>query len=141
MGDGVIDDAQVQFTIDTEDGEFGAGGTTGQIILNNVEIQVQRSVDGKSGLGNAEEVAASYGTIAASLDTEAELESEAAELLETLWVNDRTPTEVSVIAGDTLDTRAAKFDWDEFTVTHEDDSSSTVSLSGVLRGVDIDSTP
>lgn len=141
MGDNVIDDAQVRFRFETNDGEYGAGGTTGQIILNTVEISAERPTNGKSGIGNEGEVGVSYGTRTVSLDTEEELNREAAELLEDLWMNDRTPNEVSVIAADVLDTRGSKFDWNEFSVTHEDDSSSTVSFAGKLRGVDIEANP
>jgi len=141
MGDGVIDDAQVVFEVETSDGEYGAGTTTGKIILNNVELSAERPTNGKSGIGNEGEVAVAYGTRSASMDTETELNRASAELLEDLWVNDRSPNEVSVIADDVLDTRATKFDWNDFSVTHEDDSSSTVSLAGKLRGLDIEANP
>ncbi|TKX83420.1 hypothetical protein EXE43_24340, partial [Halorubrum sp. SS5] len=97
MGDNVIDDAQVIFELETDNDTFGAGGQEGLVILNSVTLSVSRDTNGYSGLGNEGEVAVGYGTKTASMDTEQMVNQEAAELLEDLYQNDRTPNEVSVI--------------------------------------------
>ncbi len=72
------------------------------------------------------------------MDTEQMLNTEAAELLADLYNNDRTPAEVSVIADEVLDATAAKFDWDELELGFEDDGDQQVSISGKIRGLDIE---
>lgn len=137
MGDGVIDDAQVTFEV----AGYQAGGESGRIILDSVTISGERSTNGESGIGNETETAVGYGTKMASMSYEGALNRRAAEMLEDMWQNAREPKEVSVVAGDVLDTRAAKMDWNSFEVNHEDDSNSTVSLEAKLRGVDIEANP
>lgn len=137
MGDNVIDDAQVIFEVD----EYQAGGDVGKIILNSVTIRVDRPVNGHSGIGNEGNVAAGYGTRSGEMDTEEQLNQEAAELLSDMYNNSRTPSEVAVLAGDILDVRAAKFDWDNLEVDIQDDGGATVSMSGMLRGLDIEDNP
>ena len=138
MGDNVIDDAQVIFELSTDDEDFGAGGQEGLVILNSVTLNIERPTNGYSGLGNEGEVAVGYGTITASMDTEQMINQEAAELLEDLYNNARTPAEVSVIADEVLDASASKFDWNELELGFEDDGDQQVSISGKIRGLDID---
>jgi hypothetical protein len=137
MGDNVIDDAQVIMEI----GGYQAGGTEGKIILNSVTISGEQSTNGESGIGNEGETAVGYGTKMASLSYDGALNRSAAEMLQDLWRNNRTPKEVSVLAGDVLDARAAKFDWNSLEVNHENDSNSEVSIEGKLRGVDFEANP
>lgn len=137
MGDNVIDDAQVIFEI----AEFQAGGDTGKVILNSVTLTVDRPTNGYSGIGNEGEVAVGYGTRSASLDHEEMLNQEAAELLAELYNNDRSPAEITILAGEILDTRATKFDWNNLEVNIEDDGDATVSMSGKVRGLDIEANP
>jgi hypothetical protein len=141
MGDNVIDDAQVIFEQETDDGSYSAGGQTGKVILNSVTLTIERPTNGYSGLGNEGEVAVGYGTRSAAMDHEEMLNEEAASLLADLYNNARTPTEVSIIAGDVLDASAAKFDWNELELSHEDDGDQMVSISGKVRGLDIESNP
>lgn len=138
MGDNVIDDAQVIFDMSTEGGDFGAGGQEGLIILNSVTLSVSRDTNGYSGLGNEGEVAVGYGTKTASMDTEQMLNKQAAQLLADLYQNDRSPAEVSVIADEVLDASASKFDWNELELGFEDDGDQQVSISGKIRGLDIE---
>lgn len=137
MGDNVIDDAQVIFEI----AEFQAGGDTGKVILNSVTLTVDRPTNGYSGIGNEGEIAVGYGTRSASLDHEEMLNQEAAELLAELYNNDRSPAEITILAGEILDTRATKFDWNNLEVNIEDDGDATVSMSGKVRGLDIEANP
>lgn len=139
MGDNVIDDAQVIFEIG--EGDFVAGGDTGKVILNSVTLTIERSVNGHSGIGNEANVAAGYGTRSANMDTEEQMNQAAAEMLEDLYVNDRSPKEISVTAGDVLETRAGKFDWDNLEVNIEDDGGATVSMSGLIRGLEVEANP
>lgn len=137
MGDNVIDDAQVIFEI----ADWQAGGDIGKVILNSVTLTVDRPTNGYSGIGNEGEVAVGYGTRSASLDHEEMLNQEAAELLSELYQNDRSPVEIAVLAGDILDARATKFDWNNLEVNIEDDGDATVSISGKVRGLDIEANP
>jgi len=137
MGNNVIDDAQVIFEV----GGYQAGGQAGKIILNSVTLSGDRPTNPESGIGNEVNTAVGYGTRSANLSYEGALNREAAEMLEDLWRNDRSPKEISVVAGGVLDTRAAKMDWNSFEVSHEDDSNSTVSVEALLRGVDIEANP
>lgn len=136
MGDNVIDDAQVIFELD----EYQAGDT-GKIILQSVTLTIERPTNGYSGIGNEGEVAVGYGTRSASLSHEEVLNQRAAEMLADLYNNDRSPKEVSVIAGDVLDTRATKFDWNNLELNSEDDGDTTVSIDGKIRGLDIEANP
>lgn len=141
MGDNVIDDAQVIFEQSTDDDEFVGGGDTGLVILNSVTLTIERPTNGYSGLGNEGEVAVGYGTETASMDHEEMINERAAEMLDELYNNARTPTEVSVIAGDVLDASAAKFDWNELEISAEDDGDQMISVSGKIRGLDIEANP
>lgn len=137
MGDGVIDDAQVIFEID----DYQAGGDVGKVILTSVTVTVDRPTNGYSGIGNPDEVAVGYGTLSASMSAEEVINQAAAEMLEDLYNNNRTPKEVSVLAGDILDTRATKFDWNSLEVNYEDDGDATISIDGKLRGLDVEANP
>lgn len=137
MGDNVIDDAQVIFEI----AEYQAGGDTGKVILNSVTLTVDRPTNGYSGIGNEGETAVGYGTRSASLDHEEMLNQEAAELLAELYNNDRSPAEITILAGEILDTRATKFDWNNLELNIEDDGDATISISGKVRGLDIEANP
>lgn len=137
MGDNVIDDAQVIFEI----GDYQAGGDTGKVILNSVTLTIERPTNGYSGIGNEAEIAVGYGTRSASLDHEEMLNQEAAELLADLYENDRSPSEIAILAGDILDARATKFDWNNLEINIEDDGDATVSMSGKIRGLDIEENP
>jgi len=134
MGDNVIDDAQIIFEV----AESTAGGTSGKLILNSVTLTVDRPTNGYSGIGNDTEVAVGYGTLSASLDHEQVLNEEAAALLERLYRFDRSPKEMTILAGDVLEARATKFDWNNLEVSAEDDGDVMVSVSGKVRGLDID---
>lgn len=138
MGDNVIDDAQVIFEHETEGGDFAAGGDTGKVILNNVTLTIERPTNGYSGLGNEGETAVGYGILSASMDHEQMVNEESARMLASLYNNARNSTEVSVIAGDVLEANAAKFDWNELEAAFEDDGDQTISVSGKVRGLDID---
>lgn len=137
MGDGVIDDAQVIFELDN----WQAGGETGKIIMSSVTITLERPTNGYSGIGNEGEVAVGYGTRSGSMSTEQMINQEAAEMLDELYTNDRSPKEVSVIAGEVLDTRAAKFDWNNLEINYEDDGDATISIEGKIRGIQVEANP
>lgn len=141
MGDNVIDDAQVIFEVSSESDDYAAGSDTGVVILNNVTLTVSRDTNGYSGIGNEAETAVGYGTRSASMDHEEMLNQRAAEMLADLYDNSRTPTEVSIIAGDVLEATAAKFDWNELEVAFEDDGDQMVSVTGKVRGLDIQANP
>jgi len=134
MGDNVIDDAQVIFEID----DFTAGGDTGRLIIQSATVTVDRPTNGYSGIGNETEVAVGFGTLSASMDAETVVNERAADLLEDLYRNDRSPKEVSLVLGEAADVRASKFDWNELEVSVEDDGDTMVSMSGKLRGLDAD---
>lgn len=141
MGDNVIDGAQVVFELSGSEGDHQAGGSEGLIILNSVTLTFERPTNGYSGLGNEAEVAVGYGPRSASMSHEQMVNQDAAEMLEDLWQNDRTPAEVSVVAGDVLDTRASKMDWNNLEVNYEDDGDATISIDAKLRGVEIEANP
>lgn len=136
MGDNVIDDAQVIFELDNYE-----GGEPGKLILNSVTLTVERPTNGYSGLGNEGETAVGYGTRSASMSHETVLNQEAAEMLADLYQNDRSPKEVSVLAGPVLDARATKFDWNNLELSAEDDGDVTVSVDGKIRGLEIEANP
>lgn len=136
MGDNVIDDAQIIFEI----ADSQAGGEGGKLILSSVTLTVDRPTNGYSGIGNEGEVAVGYGTRSASLDHEEILNREAARLLEELYQNDRSPKEMTILAGDVLRAEAAKFDWNNLELNAEDDGDVTVSISGKVRGLNIEET-
>lgn len=141
MGENVIDDAQVLFEVETSESEYAAGGQEGLVILNSVTLTIERPTNGYSGLGNEGEVAVGYGTLTASMDTEQMLNKEAAEILSDLYNNARQSAEVSVIAGDVLDASAGSFDWNELELGLENDGDQQVSISGKIRGLDIEADP
>jgi len=138
MGDNVIDDAQVIFEHETGGGNFSAGGDTGKVILNNVTLTIERPTNGYSGLGNEGETAVGYGIRSASMDHEQMVNEDSASMLAALYNNARESTAVSVIAGDALEATAAKFDWNELEASFEDDGDQTISVSGKVRGLDIE---
>lgn len=140
MGDNIIDDGQVIFELSGSE-DYKAGGDVGKIILNSVTITIERPTDGFSGLGNEEEVGVTYGPKTASMDHEQMINQRAAEMLEDLYRNDRSPKEVSVVAGDVLDTRASKMDWNNLEINYEDEGEATISISAKLRGVEIEANP
>jgi hypothetical protein len=141
MGDKIVDDAQIVFEIETADGTHTAGGDSGKVILNDVTLTVDRPTNGYSGLGNEGEVAVGYGIQTASMDTEQMLNQSAAELLAELYNNSRSPAGISVIAEDVIEARATKFDWNNLEMGLEDDGDQTVSISGKIRGLDIEANP
>lgn len=141
MGDNVIDDAQVIFEISTDDADFTAGGDTGKIILDSVTITIDRETRGYSGIGNEAETGVGYGTRSASMSTTTHLNQAAAEALDSLYNNARTPQEVSVLAGDVIDSRASKMDWNSLEVDVQDDGDVTASIDAKLRGLEIEANP
>lgn len=141
MGDNVIDDAQVIFEHSIDGDDYAGGGDTGLIILENVTLTTERPTNGYSGLGNEGETAVGYGTLVHSMDHEQMLNEEAAEMLEDLYNNAREPSEVSIIAGDALDMSVAKFDWNELETSYENDGDQMVSVSGKVRGLDVEANP
>lgn len=141
MGDNVIDDAQVIFEHDIDGEEYVAGGQTGRVIVESVTLTLERPTNGYSGLGNEGEVAVGYGTRTVSMDFEEMLNQRAAEMLEAMYENQRSPTEVSILAGDVLDVSGAKFDWNELELGLENDGDQVVSVTGKVRGIDIEANP
>jgi len=139
MGQNVIDDAQVVFSIESESGDksWGAGTEEAKIILSSVTLTIDRPTNGYSGIGNEGEIAVGYGTRSASMSHEQIVNEEAGKLLADLYQNDRSPKSVSVTAGDVLEIGAAKFDWNSLEVSFEDDGDATVSIDGKIREVDI----
>lgn len=132
MGDNVIDDAQVIFEV----AGYQGGGDTGKVIFESVTLTMSRDTRGYSGIGNEAETAVGYGTRTASIDHEQDLNQEAADMLKDLWNNDRSPKEISIIAEDTIDAHAAKFDWNELELDVQDDGDVTTSVSGKVRGLE-----
>jgi hypothetical protein len=151
MGDNVIDDAQVIFEVESitagaaaegieasDADPYQAGGDVGKVILNSVTLTIDRPTNGHSGIGNEGHIAVGYGTREATMDHEEQLNERAAEMLADLYNNDRSPRGITILAGDVLDASGSKFDWNNLEVNIEDDGGATVSISGLIRGLKMD---
>jgi len=133
MGDGLTDDGDLVIRIDSEK----AGGDSGQLILSDASIGIERSNELRTGIGNKTPQAARYGNQAGTVSAEGDVNEAMARLLESLYVNDESPTDV-FFRGDVLEVRGGKMDWNNLETSASDDGGYTAAIDADLRDFDLE---
>lgn len=148
MGDGVTDDKDMIISIgspvgsdsysndDTVD-QRKAGGSGGQLILNDVSFSGERDNTNHIGIGNDKSQGMSYGNKNHSASYEGILEKKLGQLLVALYENDNTPQKAYIRSSGVLEASIGKLDWNSFEWNATDDGDIVISFDADCRNVEL----
>lgn len=117
-------------------GDSKAGGTDGQLLLEDVEFSKERDNDPKHGIGNDTPQGISHGNITYNVSTSALLNGESADLVRNL--DPYTPLSAELRLSDDADADIevvqTKLDWNSVSIEATDDGDIVLSLDFDARG-------
>lgn len=131
MGDNIIDDGDLIVKLG---GEM-AGGETGQLVINDVSLTIERDNDPKHGIGNKDPVGMGYGNKTYSLSSESVVETAIADIVTDMYLNDQSPKEAVLRSDGALEASIGKIDWNSIEKSASDDGEVTLSIDADGRDV------
>jgi hypothetical protein len=146
MGDNIIDDGDLVITFGRtarqNDGSLNtaikdkqAGGETGQLIITDVSLTMERDNTNYHGIGNKDPTAMGYGNKTYTLSSESIVNDAIADVVVTWYKNDQTPQDAVLRADGTLEAVIEKVDWNSVDKSATDDGDVTLSIDADARGV------
>lgn len=116
------------------------GGSTGQLVIDDVELNTSRDNRTRHGIGNEDPQAIEKGNKEYTFSTTTHLNSAAKDALVRIDNGDAETDEIYLRDGDQFEGRADGMVFNDLTVSASDGGDTTVAIDADLLGVDYDAS-
>lgn len=131
MGNGLTDDKELLVRI----GDEQAGGVEGQLILEDLNVNLSRDNTTYSGIGNEGTTGTSYGNVSVSLSLTDHVNESGARMLDAA-VNSDTPVR-GIVRSPNLEISIGELDWNNIDLDAADEDTYQLSIDFDGQGHEI----